>query len=146
MLVLLLRKLVHPRRGTGRKFGEGIKFLTTGIGGMAYGFYAQYQVNLLILAVLPLVVISSMWVMNLNQTKGARSSAAYATAGAIAYTAVSAIRTVLSLNAVPEFIRQYQVATQEAYESSTQILVSHGLANGRCQTVHDHVPFAVARL
>jgi ATP-binding cassette, subfamily B (MDR/TAP), member 1 len=118
------------RRGTGRKFGEGVQFLTTGIGGIAYGLYSQYQVSLLIMALVPLVAATSMWVMNLNQTKSARSSASYATAGAIAYTAVSAIRTVLSLNAVPEFIRQYQLATNEAYQSSTQVLVRQGLANG----------------
>jgi ATP-binding cassette, subfamily B (MDR/TAP), member 1 len=118
------------RRGTGRKFGEGVQFLTTGIGGIAFGFYSQWKVALLILALVPFVAASGMWVMSLNQTKGARSAACYKAAGAIAYTAVSAIRTVLSLNAVPEFLRQYAIATEEAYKSSTIALLKEGVANG----------------
>lgn len=43
---------------------------------------------------------------------------------------MSSIRTVLSLNAVPEMIRQYSVATLEAYRNGVGPLVRIGLVNG----------------
>ncbi len=57
-------------------------------------------------------------------------SQAYTSAGSTAYGAVSSIRTVLSLNAVPEMIRQYSAATLEAYRNGVQPLVKIGLVNG----------------
>jgi ATP-binding cassette subfamily B (MDR/TAP) protein 1 len=33
------------RRGLGRKFGEGVQFLTTGIGGLAFAFYSSWRVS-----------------------------------------------------------------------------------------------------
>lgn len=118
------------RRGVGRKFGEGVQFLTTGLGGLAYGFYSSWQVALVVLTTIPFVSIAALTVVSLNQTKGARSAAAYKTAGGVAYTTVSAIKTVLSLNAIPEMIRQYKEATQEAYAQAVGILPKQGLANG----------------
>lgn len=52
---------------------------------------------------------------------------AYTSAGSVAYGAVSSIRTVYSLNAVPEMIRQYSVATMEAYRNGVRPLVKIGL-------------------
>lgn len=43
---------------------------------------------------------------------------------------MSSIRTVLSLNAVPEMIRQYSTATLEAYHNGVGPLVKVGLVNG----------------
>jgi ATP-binding cassette subfamily B (MDR/TAP) protein 1 len=48
----------------------------------------------------------------------------------VAYSTVSAIKTVLSLNAVSEMIRQYTDATQEAFNNAVSILVKQGFANG----------------
>lgn len=55
---------------------------------------------------------------------------AYTAAGSTAYGAVSSIRTVLSLNAVPEMIRQYCVATKEAYNNGVRPLFKLGMVNG----------------
>ena len=55
---------------------------------------------------------------------------AYTSAGSTAYGAVSNVRTVLSLNAVPEMIRQYSTATQEAYLNGVRPLIKLGLVNG----------------
>lgn len=52
---------------------------------------------------------------------------AYTNAGSVAYGAVSSIRTVLSLNAVPEMIRQYSAATMEAYRNGVGPLIKIGL-------------------
>ena len=43
---------------------------------------------------------------------------------------LSSIRTVLSLNAVPEMIRQYSAATYETYLNGTKPVIRLGLANG----------------
>lgn len=118
------------RCGLGRKFGEGVQFLTTGVGGVVFAFYVCWQVTFVVLGVLPLCGASAMMVMSLNQTKGARAAAAYQQAGSVAYTAVSAIKTVLSLNAAQTMIDKYSAATLEAYQQATAVLVKQGFANG----------------
>jgi ATP-binding cassette, subfamily B (MDR/TAP), member 1 len=119
------------RRGMGRKFGEGIQFLTTGIGGLGFALYVSWRVALLILALVPFVALSALMVLQLNQTKGSRAAASYKTASGVAYSSVSAIKTVLSLNGVQEMIFRYTEATQEAYMSNIGVLIKIGLANGR---------------
>jgi ATP-binding cassette subfamily B (MDR/TAP) protein 1 len=69
-------------------------------------------------------------VLTLNQTKGSRAATSYRRAGGVAYSAVSAIKTVLSLNAISEMITQYTDATQEAFKNSISILVKQGFYNG----------------
>ena len=118
------------RRGMGRKFGEGIQFLTTGIGGVAFGLYSSWQVALVVLAVIPFVSIAALMVLQLNQSKSARQAAVYKTAGSVAYSAVSSIKTVLSLNAIQTMIDKYAEATQEAYNQATSILFKQGFWNG----------------
>jgi len=118
------------QRGVGRKFGEGIQFFTTFVGGIGFAFYSSWRVAFVVLAVLPLVSLAAYSTLVLNQTKGARSAKAYASAGNVAYSTVSAIKTVLSLNAIPEMIRQYSEATLVAYSESIKILWKQGLANG----------------
>lgn len=68
--------------------------------------------------------------MKLNQSKTTRQAAAYKSAGSIAYSSVSSIKTVLSLNAVETMIDKYNEATQEAYNLATGILVKQGFWNG----------------
>lgn len=129
------------RRGVGRKFGEGIQFLCTGVFGLAFAFYSSWRVSLVVLCAIPLVSASAMAVMTFNQGKGTRSAKAYSHAGSVAYTAVSSIRTVLSLNAVPSFIRQYEEATSDAMRMATAMLIKIGAANG---TSTYQVIFAIA--
>ena len=118
------------RRGIGRKFGEGIQFGTTGIGGLAYAFWASWRVALVILTVLPFVAIAASYTVHYNQTKGKRAAESYKTGSSVAYSTISAIRTVLSLNGVAEMVRRYKQATSEAYDLATSFLVKIGLANG----------------
>ena len=118
------------RRGLGRKFGEGIQFLTTGVGGIAFAFYASWRVAFVVLAVLPFVSITAIMVLKLNQSKGTRAAAAYKQAGGVAYSAVSAIKTVLTLNAIQTMVDKYSEATQHAYVQATGILIKQGFANG----------------
>jgi ATP-binding cassette subfamily B (MDR/TAP) protein 1 len=118
------------RRGVGRKFGEGVQFLTTGIGGLGYAMWASWRVALVVLAVTPFISISAVFVVSLNQSKSARASKAYSKAGSVAYASVSGIKTVLSLNAATTMIEQYKEATQEALRTATAVLIKQGFANG----------------
>jgi ATP-binding cassette subfamily B (MDR/TAP) protein 1 len=119
------------QRGLGSKFGEGIQFGTTFVFGIIYAFWASWQVAFVVLSFLPLVSLSAIAVVNINKSKGATAAAAYSKAGSVAYNTISAIKTVLSLNAIPEMIHQYSEATFEAYEKSIGLLWKAGFANGR---------------
>ena len=118
------------KRGLGRKLGEGIQFGTCFIGGLVYAFYSSWKSSLVIIGLLPFVSGAAFLLMQLNQNQTSSAQKAYTNAGSTAYGAVSSIRTVLSLNAVPEMIRQYSVATLEAYRLGVNPLVKIGLVNG----------------
>jgi uncharacterized membrane protein len=57
------------KRGLGRKFGEGIQFGTTFVGGIAYAFWSSWRVALVILALLPVVSVVAFLLMQLNQNQ-----------------------------------------------------------------------------
>ncbi len=69
------------------------------------------------LAVLPIVGLTGLAAVQINTTKSASAAAAYSKAGSVAYSTVSAIKTVLSLNAIPEMISQYAAATRDPSDS-----------------------------
>jgi len=118
------------RRGMGRKFGEGIQFFTTGVGGIIYAMYEEWRVALVVMAFCPFIAIFSIGVININQGKSSRSAAAYSKAGSVAYSTVSGIKTVLSLNAAPTMIQQYKEATLEAFNTAVRPLIRQGFVNG----------------
>ena len=118
------------RRGVGSKFGEFLQYNTNFVGGLVFAFYSSWQVALVVLAVLPVVGLTGLAAVQINTTKSASAAAAYSKAGSVAYSTVSAIKTVLSLNAIPEMISQYAAATREAFEQAKKLLWKAGLANG----------------
>jgi ATP-binding cassette, subfamily B (MDR/TAP), member 1 len=109
---------------------EGIQFFTTGVGGLGYALYASWQVALVVLALCPFISISALAVVSLNQSKSSRAAVAYSKAGSIAYSTVSGIKTVLSLNAASTMIQHYREATQQALSIATAVLLKQGFANG----------------
>lgn len=121
---------IKYQRGVGRKFGDGLQFCVTGVGGLIFGFYSSWRVALLVCAFLPVVSFVALQVVTLNQTKSARGAKYYGKAANVAYTTVSAIRTVFALNAIPEMIRQYTDATQDAFDQAVKSVFKEGLANG----------------
>ena len=84
----------------------------------------------MVMAVSPIMYATVLWMVKLNTSQSARASATYAKAGSIANTAVSAIRTILSLNAVEKVIELYKAATEEAYRGAVSQVLLLGLANG----------------
>lgn len=121
---------IKYQRGIGRKLGDGIQFFTTGVGGVIFGFYSSWRVALVVMAFLPLVSVVALQVVTLNQTRSVRASKHYGKAASVAYTSVSAVRTVSALNAIPEMIRQYTEATQDAFDQAVKVIFKEGLANG----------------
>lgn len=118
------------RKGVGRKFAEAVQFTFAFIGAMVYSFIASWQVTLAILAISPVLVLSGYYVIQIVTSYTARSNACYAKAGAVVSTAVSAIRTILSLNAVEHVVGQYEDATLEAREMGISNAWVAGFANG----------------
>lgn len=118
------------RKGVGRKFGEGIQFLTTGVGGLVYALYSDWRVSLVVLAMAPIISLATYVLMSVNSRRTAAASAAYSQAGGIAHGAVSSIRTVLSLNAVDETAATYRAATADAFRASVRYILKQGLAAG----------------
>jgi ABC-type transport system involved in cytochrome bd biosynthesis fused ATPase/permease subunit len=103
---------------------------TIGVGGVIYAIYAEWRVALVVLSCCPIIAFFAMNVVKLNQTKSERSAQAYSKAGSIAYSTVSGIKTVLSLNACTKIIKEYKIATQNAFLIATRTLIKQGFVNG----------------
>jgi len=117
-------------RGLGNKMGEGVKFMITVCVSFGIAFWGSWRITLLSLSVVPLMALSTMVVLKTQQNQTATANQAYAKAGAIVFETVSAIRTVLSLNAVEESIKRFEDATQSAYDGAIKNLTPIGLAAG----------------
>lgn len=127
---MLTSNAAKYRRGIGRKLGEGIQFTVTLLGGLVYAFYASWRTSLIILAMVPVMAISSVFLLKMNQSQTTSRNESYAEAGSIVYATVSAIRTVLSLNACDTQIDKFAVATEAAYYATVSRLPLVGLSNG----------------
>lgn len=117
-------------KGLGRKLGEGIQFTITIFGGFAYAFYVSWRTSLIILAALPVMTLSVLFITKANQSQTAASTKGYADAGATVYTSVSGIRTILSLNAVDVMIEKFKKGTENAYRTASGRALIVGLATG----------------
>jgi len=118
------------RKGVGRKLGEGLQFTVTLIGGLVYAFYSSWQNSLLILALLPVIAASTLFMLKANTSQTSNATKSYAEAGAIAYSTVSSIRTVLSLNACEIMLDKFRAATEKAYRQASSYVMYVGLGNG----------------
>ena len=86
---LVSSNAIRFKKGVGRKIGDGIQFFFTLILGMAYGFWSSWQVALLVLAVVPFMALSTLFLLKLATTQTQRANTSYAKAGSVAYTTVS---------------------------------------------------------
>eukprot|EP00978_Attheya_sp_CCMP212_P034494 scaffold144716_cov61-Attheya_sp.AAC.2 len=118
------------RRGVGRKLGEGVQFTVTAIGGAGYAFYASWKTSLVILAIVPVMAASTLFLIKATQSQTSRANKSYGEAGSIAYYAVSDVRTVFSLNACRTMVDKFCAATERAFRATTSQLVWIGLGNG----------------
>ena len=65
----------------GRKLGEGFQFFITMIGGFAYGFYSSWKVSLVILATVPFMSISAIFLTRMITTQSSAAKEGYEKAG-----------------------------------------------------------------
>lgn len=117
-------------RGVGRKLAESIQYFVTFAGSIIYAFYSSWQVSLAVLGITPFLSISVYFLLRMNQSQTARSNATYARAGSIVHTAITSLRTILSLNAVERIIDEYKQATKEAHDGAVSQVWLVGLAYG----------------
>lgn len=118
------------KRGTGRKFGEGIQYLFTVLGGFAVGFYLSWRVSLIVLAAVPLMAGTAAFVMTVTTKQTERKNLGYAETGGIVYSTISSIRTVFALNACETMIENFKNATQRACDSAISFTYLVGFGNG----------------
>lgn len=116
--------------GVGRKLAESVQYFVSFAGSLGYAFYSSWKVSLAVLSICPFLVCSVYFLLKMNQTQTAHANATYAKAGSIVQTAISAIRTILSLNAVENVVDQYKEATQEACDGAVGQVWLVGLAYG----------------
>lgn len=124
------------KKGLGRKLAGSVQFTITFLGALAYGFWASWQVSLLLLAVVPLIAAATWFLVTMIQSQSARAAAGYAEAGSIVQVTVSSIRTILSLNAVKAVIDKFVAATEKAYDEGVKRLRAVGIANGMVRDPH----------
>lgn len=118
------------RRGMGTKFGEGIQYATTVVGGVGFAFVASWKISVLVLVILPFCALCSVWAVQLNQNRTAAANKSYHRAGSVALATVTSLRTILAFNAIPRMIQDYKAATEEAARVSKRFMVKYGLVNG----------------
>lgn len=118
------------RRGMGSKFGEGIQYATTVVGGVGFAFVASWKISVLVLVILPFCALCSVWAVQLNQNRTAAANRSYQKAGTVALATVSSLRTILAFNAIPRMIQEYKAATAEAARVSKRFMVKYGMVNG----------------
>lgn len=110
------------QRGLGRNFGECIEKLSSIVGGIAYAFHSSWRMAIVIAGVLPFFALKIWFLIKIQKRPFTKAAIANRYAGGVAFSTMSAIQTILSVNAVSEMIFRYQEATKEAYRSATSRL------------------------
>jgi len=118
------------RKGLGRKLGEGVQYSVTCIGGFIVAFIMSWRASLIVLASVPVMSLSVLFVTKANQSQTSVSTKGYADAGKIVYTTTSSMRTILSLNAVSIMVTKFKEGTEKAYRLASSRALIVGLANG----------------
>lgn len=81
----------------GLKLAETAQFTVSFVGALAFSFWSEWRVCLMIMLVAPIIFLTLVAVIKLNTTQTKRAHEAYAKAGAIVLTGISSIRTILAL-------------------------------------------------
>ncbi|KAL6034359.1 hypothetical protein STEG23_030527, partial [Scotinomys teguina] len=100
--------------GIGDKIGMCFQFITTFLAAFIVGFISGWKLTLVILAVSPLIGLSSaMWAKVLTSFTN-KELQAYAKAGAVAEEVLSAIRTVIAFGGQKKELERYDKNLEEA--------------------------------
>ena len=107
-------------KGVGLKVAEAIQFSITFIFAICLGFYYNAYISLLVTAMSPLVVYTSIKLIEVNSKASEAKTDSYAKANGIAYEVISSIKTILSFNGTNIFKEKYEQAIRFAEESGIQ--------------------------
>ena len=118
------------RRGIGKKLGELVYAIAMFVGSLGYAFYSDWKISLVVMCFLPVMAFTSFIFTRINQQKSIQAASAYERAAVIANSTVSAMRTLLSLNALSHRIELYADATLQAYRTATSQLWKGGFFSG----------------
>lgn len=83
--------------GMGRKNGDTIEYAAQFVGGFVIAFMQSWRLTLVLIAAIPAIVVATAAMASLAGRAKRKESIAYAAAGAKAYEALAAIRTVQAL-------------------------------------------------
>ena len=100
--------------GITRKIGDSIQFMSTFVGSMAFAFYFSWKLSLVLMASLPIIAISSWFMIEAITANTQKSGEQYAEAGALSTESLNGIRTVTALNAQGNFIGRYRETLYKA--------------------------------
>ncbi|KAF0700686.1 hypothetical protein As57867_008829, partial [Aphanomyces stellatus] len=112
--------------GMGRKVGDGVNFVSMGVGGIAIGLVKGWKLALALLGFTPLIGIAAFIMVKTLSTAVQASVAAYGAAGGVAEESLSNIRTVQMFNSMAKFAAKYK----EALVATEKAGIKKGLAVG----------------
>ncbi|CAK4078009.1 unnamed protein product [Aphanomyces euteiches] len=103
--------------GLGRKIGDGINFISMGLGGITIGLVKGWKLALALLGFTPLIALAAFIMIRSLTVAVQASVASYGAAGGVAEESLSNIRTVQTFNSMAAFVSKYKaalVATEKA--------------------------------
>ncbi|KAH9158423.1 hypothetical protein LEN26_002984, partial [Aphanomyces euteiches] len=105
------------QEGTGRKIGDGLYYLSMGLGSVIVGFIHGWELTLLLLAFKPLIGLSTFYMTKAITSAVQGGVDAYAEAGGIAEESLSNIKTVHMFNAMGAMADKYMIDRQPPIDS-----------------------------
>ncbi|KAF4517428.1 hypothetical protein B566_EDAN005037 [Ephemera danica] len=101
------------REGLGSKFSMVTQYVATFVAGLAVGVFVNWRLTLLILAVAPILIVTSGCMAKISASSAAREQLKYGLAGGIAEEVLSSIRTVVAFGGQAREIQRYNEALEQ---------------------------------
>ena len=114
----------------GIKTANLINYLSSFIVAYVLAFVQSWRLTLIMMAIMPVLIISGAFIAIFLSTASAKAQAAYATAGGIAQEVLSAIRTVQAFGAGPRECARYNARVEECERISIRKGSMMGLSVG----------------
>lgn len=118
------------QEGIGRKFGDGLNFMSMAVSGIIIGLVKGWELALVLIAFTPFIAIAGYFFMK-QLARATRSAIdSYSKAGSIAEEAIVNVRTVHAFNAMERFIGKYADALKETTKAGIKKGVAVGMGSG----------------
>mmetsp|Transcript_40391 Transcript_40391/g.52018 ORF Transcript_40391/g.52018 Transcript_40391/m.52018 type:complete len:1231 (+) Transcript_40391:347-4039(+) len=126
----IISSTTQIQEGIGRQVGDGLQFFTQCVGGCIVGFFFSWKISLVIMAGFPVIVAAAAYLQDVIKQKSVSDDKHYALAGSIATEALSAVRTVFSLNGQKHEVKRYQKHLLSAETAGAFASLRLGIGNG----------------